>query len=778
MTTATLEQIAARMQTRIAKGGLTAKNTGVLEDWSQSLLEWHDDDHTPDEDQMAALKTLLAQLDELDRRDAPAPAPAPAGGPKAPGKGKVPAKAAVAASARSGEPAVDLEPARQLHGAGIKLCALHPDTKRPVGNGWNTAANCAQAIDDSATGYGIPLAINGRCSIDPDQVDMARIVIAAWGFDYEDLMASGVRTVSTRPGSGGRSMFAARDDLGWVKFRAKIAGVNVTVLELRAGSANLQDVVPGLIYKDAAGNTCTQSYANGRTFLEMPALPDDFGAFWARMTGDPAYRARMEDKANEALRAAGHAIEAIRDLSGTAAGSLPFGGEVHGRLRSAFNEMFTGESILAKHGYTEHLSKRWSAPGSTGEPGIRKIKGHESLWQSDHGSDPLQGTFDAAAASITLDFKYDTDAFSAWARGASALADFGNAEAALPTEDEVRREVQRASEVTSATPPPQGFTLRSYFVDHTLTTKDTEKMDSTRFIYKNLIPQGLITVYPSPANGGKTAIFTHAACKLADEGFEVFYINADASPSQLKDQQVKAGKHGFNILAPDAKDAGGVRGLLDRLTALSKMDVSLTKLVLVVDVLKKFVDMLSKGELKAFINLTRKLVAKGGTVCLLAHTNKYLSSEGKLVYEGTADLRNDIDNMIYLYSSLAAPGLREVTSSPDKTRTTFEPISFRIRFGAFGVAVEELDEVLPCFTDELRQVFTAAAAGIEAGTRGQETLVQYVAEELMLGVNKSREKLKLLCDLNNSPLIRRRFEGGNGFVFDLRGKGPQPYTDF
>ena len=164
--------------------------------------------------------------------------------------------------------------------------------------------------------------------------------------------------------------------------------------------------------------------------------------------------------------------------------------------------------------------------------------------------------------------------------------------------------------------PPAGFTLTSYFSNHTLTNKDAEKMEHTKFIYPNLIPQGLITAYPSPANGGKTAIFTHAACKMAAQGLEVFYINADASPSQLKSQQEKADTHGFRILAPDAKDAGGVNGLMGKLSELSHMDVSLSNFVLVVDTLKKFVDMLSKAELKNFINLLRKLVAKGATVCL------------------------------------------------------------------------------------------------------------------------------------------------------------------
>ncbi len=334
----------------------------------------------------------------------------------------------------------------------------------------------------------------------------------------------------------------------------------------------------------------------------------------------------------------------------------------------------------------------------------------------------------------------------------------------------------RASE--AKTPPPENFTLRGHFANHTLTNKDAEKMEQTKFIYPKLIPQGLITAYPSPANGGKTAIFTHAACRLAKEGYEVFYINADASPSQLKSQQEKADKHGFSILAPDAKDAGGVAGLLKTLTDLGQMDVSLNKAILMVDTLKKFVDMLDKGQLKSFINLLRKLVAKGATVCLLVHTNKYLTPDGHLIYEGTADLRNDIDNMIYLYSSLAESGVREVTSNPDKTRTTFEPISFRIRFGDMGVTVEELDVVLPCFTDELRSVFNAVVRSIDGGTRAQEGVVAQVAEELMLGVNKAREKIKEVADLKNSPLIRQRVANAPGFSFSYKGEAPHAYGEF
>lgn len=365
----------------------------------------------------------------------------------------------VEAPAQVVAPIADLTPARQLHAAGFKLCALHPNSKRPVGLAWNNPANCVSTFDESLTGYGFPLNINGRCSIDPDEVTMAKVTIAAWGFDLDEIMAAGVRTNSTRPGSGGRSQFTTVDGLGWVTFRTKVDGKNVTVLELRASSDNLQDVIPGLLYADITGAIRTQAYANGKTFLDAPPPPADFTSFWKRMSSDMAFRAQMEDKADAALREAGYIVDLIRDLSDTGAGNLPFG-DVDKRLRAKFNAATDVEAILLKHGYTCPRKQRWSSPNSTGEPGIRLIKGHDTLWQSSHGSDPLRGTFDAAAASIVLDFAYDEDAFEAYVRASAAKLDFAEelgAGNSGPTVEEVAAAVAEVEAVSADVDPRWNF---------------------------------------------------------------------------------------------------------------------------------------------------------------------------------------------------------------------------------------------------------------------------------------------------------------------------------
>src|SRR5262245_46361297 len=92
-------------------------------------------------------------------------------------------------------PAPDLREAHRLFDAGFKLVALKAHTKQPAGIGWNL--HPVTQIDDNATGYGMLLAQNGLCSVDPDNVEPARKALAALGFDLEAIMLAGVRTRST-----------------------------------------------------------------------------------------------------------------------------------------------------------------------------------------------------------------------------------------------------------------------------------------------------------------------------------------------------------------------------------------------------------------------------------------------------------------------------------------------------------------------------------------------------------------------------------------------------
>lgn len=278
--------------------------------------------------------------------------------------------------------------ARRLLELGYKLVELKPLKKQPVGNSWQR--NPVTRIDDNAGGYGVLLTANRLCSIDPDDLEAARGGLKRCGFDLEELLEAGVRTCSTRPGSGGRGTFRASDDLSWITFRSKRLG---TILELRAKSSNLQDCLPGTRYCSKDGREIyEQSYANGKKLEEAPGLPPEFLSWWIRLSTDLEFL-----RAQQSILCGADAQLAVSAGIGKKL-TLAYGSS----LRREYNATHDVEELLARHGYTQD-GQRLSPPTASGAPGVRAIPGRDGLWQSDHASDPMFGTFDAWAAFVQLE---------------------------------------------------------------------------------------------------------------------------------------------------------------------------------------------------------------------------------------------------------------------------------------------------------------------------------------------------------------------------------------
>lgn len=291
--------------------------------------------------------------------------------------------------------------ARRLLAKGFKLCALHKESKRPMGDGWQLKP--ITEISDSVGGYGMPLALNGLCSIDPDNLELAREGLLRCGFDLDEIMDAGARTSSTRPGSGGRSTFQAPSGLGRIVFSSAKHG---TILELRAGQSNLQDCLPGTVYLGKHGEgPYQQDYANKKTFDQAPELPVRVLEWWQRMGQDLAYR-----REQQALLCGDDARLAISGGEGKGA-KLAFSSS----CRVEFNEHHDVEDFLNRHGYSSDGGGRWSPSTATGAPSVRLIPGSIGLWHSDHASDPLYGTFDAWTAYVVLDHDGNLEAaVAAW----------------------------------------------------------------------------------------------------------------------------------------------------------------------------------------------------------------------------------------------------------------------------------------------------------------------------------------------------------------------------
>lgn len=296
----------------------------------------------------------------------------------------------------------DLQPAQDALAAGFHLVPLHHNSKRPIGDAWNSPDNWVEEIDLNATGYGLPLAINGLCSIDPDHV-AARKGFKAWGFNLDVLMNLGVRTESTRKNSGGRSTFLVPDGLRWLSFAGYTEdGRAITLLELRATSPNLQDVIPGLVYEDRRGELCTQSYSNGKTLKDADVLPEKFAEFWHRMSNDRQFFLEQYQLFVEAI-----GLDYRQPMTEGTGEELAYPAP---GIRSVFNAEHSVEDILQAHGYHHDTdTDRWAHPDATGLPGIRLIPDKQDLWASSHAGDPLKGVFDAWAANVQLNHEGDVD---------------------------------------------------------------------------------------------------------------------------------------------------------------------------------------------------------------------------------------------------------------------------------------------------------------------------------------------------------------------------------
>ena len=290
-------------------------------------------------------------------------------------------------------------------------------------------------------------------------------------------------------------------------------------------------------------------------------------------------------------------------------------------------------------------------------------------------------------------------------------------------------------------PPTRADTnVVELFQPLTLNSEDVAKMDEAEFLIPNMIVRGHVAAYPSPGNGGKTTIFVYLCETLAKKGLDILYINVDGSPSDLKRHHAHSVRHGYKVVAPDAKSGRSTEDVVAILESIAAGDADCRNLVLIIDTLKKFLDVINKSQAKSFYKLMRSLTVKGATICLLAHTNKYTGEDGKQIFEGTADLRNDLDELIYLDSfKNESNNTLEVTTRPDKVRAEFAPKSFTIHLP--DRSVTEPDAVINILAKDDREILNLAKEAIASGLQKQKDIVDYVVTRTEHGAKKIRKSL-------------------------------------
>lgn len=157
--------------------------------------------------------------------------------------------------------------------------------------------------------------------------------------------------------------------------------------------------------------------------------------------------------------------------------------------------------------------------------------------------------------------------------------------------------------------------------------------------------RGEATVWYAKHNVGKTLLFLHMVSEAVEQGRiaaeDIYYINADDSSSGIAGKLGLLDEIGAHTLVPGQ---GGLKAEhLEELLKLAVRNETARGTLVVIDTLKKFVDLMSKRNTSDFTNVCRQFVSAGGTLLGLAHTNKRRGDDGKAIHAGTTDILDDFD---------------------------------------------------------------------------------------------------------------------------------------
>ena len=308
----------------------------------------------------------------------------------------------------------------------------------------------------------------------------------------------------------------------------------------------------------------------------------------------------------------------------------------------------------------------------------------------------------------------------------------------------------------------------------TVDKQEVATYEEPDWCYPNLIIEQHIVAWVADPGAGKTTVATHVCGELTAQGYKVLYVLADIGRSDIKHYHAQAEKHGWELLLPDVKVGLSMADVVDNLARMNAVAADYTGVVFIFDTLKKCVDVINKRSVKEFLHLLRQLTAKGMTIVLLGHTNKYKGEDGEPIFEGTHDVKTDVDDLLYLIPREEPNGFKLVQTKPsDKVRGSFKPITFRIhpdrsvtRHEVPGDLIE-LNREDRQFAED-RDVIDAVKDALEAGKIKQLEIIEACKP---IGEKKIRRILKRYSSGHHKQWTEERaFEKNTLQYFPLREK--------
>jgi|GEM_PF-1543920 len=199
----------------------------------------------------------------------------------------------------------------------------------------------------------------------------------------------------------------------------------------------------------------------------------------------------------------------------------------------------------------------------------------------------------------------------------------------------------RADDNTSDKPP---FSLSQFSLMGQSEAMKKQMLEDV-FVLEDLAILGQATVLYAQFNTGKTLLtlwlLTESIKAHRIKGEDVYYINVDDTFKGLITKNDIAEQYGFHMIGSNMKGfdpdkfTDYMKQMIDDDTARGK--------VIILDTLKKFTDLMDKKKGTEFMKRAREFVQAGGTLIMLAHTNKNKGADGKVIYGGTNDIASDAD---------------------------------------------------------------------------------------------------------------------------------------
>ncbi len=439
----------------------------------------------------------------------------------------------------------------------------------------------------------------------------------------------------------------------------------------------------------------------------------------------------------------------------------------------AFNDAYEVEQILLQAGYEQKGSKFRHPKSESGafSANVKQDTNGKNRVHTLSTADPLfsngEGAHDAFSAFCVLLHNGNEN---------NAIKDAGDNWLTIGGEswnDVKQREYQENKDADEFASYFTGKSPTEVFRSFSATGQSEalkEKMLDDEFVLKDLAILGQWTTFYAAPNTGKTLLTMWLISEQIIDGKinpdDVFYVNVDDTYKGGVEKTEIAERSGFHMLLPNV-NGFDKNNLLTIVDELIKADEASGKII-ILDTLKKFVEIMDKTKASEFGDKSRSFVASGGTLICLAHTNKHKDADGKSIFSGTADIVDDTD-CAFIIENL---GSTEEYYGITETRVEFRNIKARGDVAeklAFAYTKEQGAGYLSLFTSVkyLEESDLAKAkewAKIQRGHEQDSEIIDAVKQHIREGIVGKTELIDKVHEdavASKSKIIKalKRWEG-------------------